>query len=228
MLWSHTDGDRPPLIRFPSAGGITLEGELRHPDGPARGTAVLSHPDPRHGGSKDHPLLWAIRNDLASARGLVVLAFNFRGVMGSEGERTNGVEEPDDVFAAIARVREEAPGPTVAAGWSFGANVALRAAARDERIARLALVGMPLGEAAEMVPPLDDETLARVTIPVLLVAGDGDPFCPVGEAEAVASRLPDARVDVVEGGDHYFPKREREVAELVGAFLGGAVAQPER
>jgi len=87
---------------------------------------------------------------------------------------------------------------------------------------------MPLGEAAEMVPPLDDETLARVTIPVLLVAGDADPFCPVGEATAVASRLPDGRVEVVEGGDHYFPKREREVAELVGAFLGGAVAQPER
>ena len=216
------------MIRFPSAGVITLEGELRHPDGPARGTAVLSHPDPRHGGSKDHPLLWAIRNDLASARGLVVLAFNFRGVMGSEGERTNGAEEPEDVSAAITRVREEAPGLTVVAGWSFGANVALRAAARDDRIARLALMGMPLGDAAAVVPPLDDETLARVTIPVLLVAGDGDPFCPVGEAEAVASTLPDARVEVIEGGDHYFPKREREVAGLVGTFLEEAVAQPER
>lgn len=213
------------MIRFPSGDGITLEGELRHPEGPARGSAILCHPDPRHGGSKDHPLLWAIRNDLASARGFVVLTFNFRGVMGSTGERTHGAREPADASAAITRVRREADGPTAVVGWSFGANVALRTAAGDDRIGRLALVGMPLGESAAVVPPLEDDALARVTIPVLLACGDADAICPPGELRALAERLPDARVEVIEGGDHYFPRREREVAALVGSFLAG---QPER
>ena len=32
------------------------------------GSAVICHAHPRHGGSKDHPILWAIRNELAAAR----------------------------------------------------------------------------------------------------------------------------------------------------------------
>jgi alpha/beta superfamily hydrolase len=49
----------------------------------APGAPPYLSPHPRHGGSKDHRLLWAMRNDLAAARGLAVLGFNFRGVKGS-------------------------------------------------------------------------------------------------------------------------------------------------
>ena len=52
-------------VTFTTEDGIRLEGELRMPDSASRGVAVICHPHPRHGGSKDHPLLWAIRNDLA-------------------------------------------------------------------------------------------------------------------------------------------------------------------
>lgn len=211
-------------IRFPTADGLSLEGELRFPDGEPRGTAVLCHPDPTYGGSKDHPLLWSIRNDLAAKRRLVVLAFNFRGVMGSEGSHTGGRDEPKDAAAAVSRVRREAPGPTVMVGWSFGANVALRTAAEDEGIAALALVAMPLGSAAEVVPPLPDRTIGRVTLPVLLVSGDRDEISPAGEVESLAKRLPDAETRIVQGADHFFPKREREVAELVGEFLAAAIS----
>ena len=55
-----------------------------------------------------------------------------------------GLDEVQDVRAAIGRVREEAPGPTVVCGWSFGANVALREAVDDERVAALVLIGVPL------------------------------------------------------------------------------------
>ena len=68
-------------IEFRSEDGVTLRGELRLPDAEPTASAVLCHPHPRQGGSKDHPLLWAIRNDLAS-RGFAVLSFNFRGVLG--------------------------------------------------------------------------------------------------------------------------------------------------
>jgi alpha/beta superfamily hydrolase len=142
-------------VRFRASDGVELEGEIREPDGQARGTAVLCHPHPQHGGSKDHPLLWAIRNDLAS-RGLSVLSFNFRGIMGSEGEHAGGIEEVEDARAAVDRVRRETSGPTFMAGWSFGANVALREAVDDERVAALALVGMPLAESSVALPDIPD------------------------------------------------------------------------
>ena len=101
-------------VTFSTEDGVRLEGELRLPDGEVRGSAVICHPHPQHGGSKDHPILWALRNELASRRGLAVLAFNFRGVMGSGGAYGGGHDELDDVHAAITRVSDEAPDlPTI-------------------------------------------------------------------------------------------------------------------
>src|SRR4029078_11683779 len=86
-----SDGGRAmDPVTFTTDDAARLEGELRMPEGEPRGTAVLCNPHPRHGGSKDHPLLWAIRNDLAATRRLAVLAFNFRGVMGSGGTYGGG------------------------------------------------------------------------------------------------------------------------------------------
>lgn len=207
-------------ITFQTEDGLTLEGELRAPDEASRGTAVICHPHPEHGGSKDHPLLWAIRNELAGKRGLVVLSFNFRGIMGSEGEHTGGEREPLDARAAVDRVRREAEGPTVMVGWSFGANVALRHAVTDERIAALALVGMPLGDLPVSTVPLPEEaTLGAWTTPVLLVAGDHDPVSPVPLLLELSGRIPNADVRVIEGGGHFFPKLEREAARAIGDFV---------
>ena len=205
-------------LRFHTADGVDLEGELREPEGEARGSAVICHPHPLEGGSKDHPLLWAIRNELAS-RGFVVLSFNFRGVMGSEGEHSKGVEEIEDVRAAVDRVREESSGPTFVAGWSFGANVALREAVQDDRVGALALVGMPLAESSGALPDLPDRSeLSSFGRPVLLVAGEADQFCPVPEVRSLGRRIRGAEVAVLPGTDHFFWKREREVAELIGDF----------
>lgn len=198
---------------------MTLEGELREPEGAPRGTAVICHPHPEHGGSKDHPLLWAIRNELAK-RGWLVLSFNFRGVMGSEGEHTGGEKETEDVKAAIDRVRGEADGPTVLVGWSFGANVAIRHAMTDPRVVALALVGLPLGfDPVPVVELPDDEALRAWDVPVLLVTGDDDAICPVPEALELSGRIPNADVRVFEGAGHFFRRREREPAEAVADFF---------
>jgi alpha/beta superfamily hydrolase len=213
-------------VRFPTSDGLTLQGELRRPDSGPRGTAVLCHPLPTHGGSKDHPLLWALRNDLATRRGLVVLGFNFRGVMGSEGSFGGGDAELSDVSAAVDRVRQEADGPTFVAGWSFGAMMALRHAAADDRVAALALLGLPLGHAAGSVAPgLDGPIPERLEIPVLLVAGDRDRFCPLPTCRAFRRRLPRAELLVVTDAGHFFRRREREVAEGVGRFVDRVLDQ---
>lgn len=205
-------------IRFETPDGCSLEGEIRTPEDPARGTAVIAHPHPLHGGSKDHPLLWNIRNDLAG-RGFVVLGFNFRGVMGSGGSHEGGVGELQDLRAAVGRVREEADGPTLVAGWSFGGNVALREAVEDERVGALALVGFPVNDPLGLPDPPDRETLAVFDRPVLFVSGEADQFSPVPDLQRLARKLPRGEVEVVADTDHFFWKREREVAKLIGDFV---------
>jgi hypothetical protein len=207
-------------IRFQTADGLSLEGELRFPDEPTRGTAVICHPDPRDGGSKDHPLLWAIRNDLAGRRGLVVLGFNFRGVMGSEGTHAEGVDEVQDVAAAVARVRLEAEGPTVLVGWSFGAHVALRYALAEGEIGGLALIGLPLEFVGRPLPPLPTrEELRDFATPTLLLVGEADPFCPVPALRSLARKIRGAETVALPDTDHFFPRREGEAARVVGEFV---------
>ncbi len=169
-------------VRFTTEDGVSLEGELRVDVAEPRGSAVLCHPHPRHGGSKDHPILWAIRNELAS-RGLAVLAFNFRGIMGSGGTYGGGHGEVKDVRAAVDRVLSAAPGrPTVSCGWSFGANVALREALEDDRIAALALTGLPLRPGDVQLPPLPTPAEVRMRRrPMLFLAGSDDEYCPADE-----------------------------------------------
>jgi alpha/beta superfamily hydrolase len=209
-------------VRFRTSDGVLLEGDLREADGSPKGTAVLCHAHPSFGGSKDHPVLWAIRNHLAARRGLHVLAFNFRGTMGSEGSHGGGGPELADLDAAITTVRAEADGPTVVAGWSFGANVALRHAVRDDRVAALALVALPLGPGAvsDLPPPPRSEDLQRLAAPVLLVAGSLDRLTSVNELQALADRIPRARLLLLPGTGHYFERREAELAEVIGDFVG--------
>jgi alpha/beta superfamily hydrolase len=205
-------------IRFATEDGISLEGELRRPDGEVVGSAVICHAHPRHGGSKDHPILWAIRTALAQ-RGFVVLAFNFRGTMGSAGTYAGGRAETRDVDAAIGRVRQESVGPTLVCGWSFGAAVALREALGDERVSALALIALPLDPADVDVPPIPSAAELRTfRRPMLLLAGEGDVYCPRPRLESLGSSLPNAEVVILSGTDHFLWRREKEAAEAVGAF----------
>lgn len=209
-------------VRFHTADGVMLEGEVREAEGVPLGTAVLLHAHPRHGGSKDHPVLWAIRNELAGRRGLTVLGINFRGTMGSGGDFGGGHHELKDAAAAVDRVREEAEGPTVVVGWSFGASVALRHALTDDRVGALVLVGLPLRETYGRVPSLPGPgSLERFETPVLLVSGDDDEISPAGALNELASRLPKAWTLLVPSGGHYFSRREREVAERIGEWVAG-------
>jgi len=210
------------LVTFATEDGIRLEAELRMPDATPRGAAVICHPHPRHGGSKDHPLLWAIRNDLAVARGLAVLGFNFRGVMGSAGTYGGGRDELRDTRAAIEAARSLAgvqDHPTILVGWSFGASVALREALDDARVSALALVGVPLRPGDIEMPPLPDRTDLRLFArPALLLAGEHDRYAPPEDLRAYGAQFPQAEVVIVPGTDHYFWRREKEAASVVGAF----------
>jgi alpha/beta superfamily hydrolase len=210
-------------VRFPTDDGVSLEGELRLPESEARGSAVVCHAHPRHGGTKDHPVLWALRNELA-ARGFAVLSFNFRGTMRSGGTHGAGRAEVRDVAAAITRAREAADGPTVVCGWSFGANVALREALDDDRVAALALIGLPLRHDVDLPPTPPAAELRLLRRPVLLLAGEHDAYAPLADLEALRDGIAGAEVAIVPGTDHYLWRHERTAASLVGEFVERAAA----
>jgi alpha/beta superfamily hydrolase len=210
-------------VRFPTDDGVSLEGELRMPESEARGSAVVCHAHPRHGGTKDHPVLWAVRNELA-ARGFAVLSFNFRGTMRSGGTHGAGRTEVRDVAAAIGRAREAADGPTVVCGWSFGANVALREALDDGRVTALALIGLPLRHDVDLPPTPPAAELRLLRRPVLLLAGEHDAYAPLADLEALRDGIAGAEVAIVRGTDHYLWRHERTAASLVGEFAERAAA----
>jgi alpha/beta superfamily hydrolase len=178
---------------------------------------VLCHAHPRFGGSKDHPILWAIRNELAS-RGFAVLAFNFRGTMGSGGTYGGGRLEPRDGAAAIDLVRGESDGPTLVAGWSFGANVAMHEALEDERVAALALLGFPVTHDLDIPDPPTETELRAFRRPVLFVGGEHDAYSPPDGLRTLSASLPRAEVEIIEGTDHYLWRHEKLAAEIVGGF----------
>ncbi len=77
-------------------------------------------------GSTDRAEIRFVAGHLA-ARGASVLALNFRGHGRSEGRCTLGADEPADVAAALAWLRERQAGvPVVTLGFSMGASIMVR------------------------------------------------------------------------------------------------------
>lgn len=203
-------------VTFRTEDGVRLEGEARVDVADPVAAAVICHAHPRHGGSKDHPVLWSLRNELAGARGFLTLLFNFRGTMGSGGTFGGGRDEVRDVEAAVGLVADRAPMvPLLLAGWSFGASVAMRAALRDERPGALAMIGLPLRRGdVEVPPPPAPEELRRRRRPTLFVAGSEDEYCPADELRAYAEAA-GGRALIVDGTDHYLWRHERETAVAI-------------
>ena len=99
------------------------------PEGEARGTAILCHPHPQHGGTMDNKVVATLARAFTQC-GWRAVRFNFRGIGGSAGNWDEGRGEIDDAVAVAAAVRE--PGwPLALAGFSFGAFVASHAAATN-------------------------------------------------------------------------------------------------
>lgn len=207
-------------VWFSTSDGVRLQGELRVDVPEPVASVVICHAHPRHGGSKDHPVLWAIRNELAGRRGYATLSFNFRGTMGSGGTYGGGRDEVRDAAAAFALMAERAL-PLLAVGWSFGASVALRAALVDERPSALALVGLPLRGGDLELPPVPEPALVRGRS-ILVAAGSEDPYCPPAELRAYAEAAA-AHALVLEGTDHFLRRRERELASEIADWSDGVL-----
>lgn len=207
------------LVRFPSADGLALEGRLT-PGDPGR-AVVLCHPHPQYGGSMLTPVILQAEQAFREA-GYTTLAFNFRGVGGSEGSFGGGHAEVADVEGALAFLAETLggwPARQAVAGYSFGSLVGGRAAAREPRVA------FYLG----IAPPLALETfdfLRAVAARIALIGGRRDEFGDPAGLEALAARLPRAPWLRLLDTDHFFTGATAALAEACRDAIAWADGAP--
>jgi alpha/beta superfamily hydrolase len=189
--------------------------------------AVVCHPHPLFGGTLHNKVVFHTMKALNSF-GFPVLRFNFRGTGLSQGEHDHAVGEVDDVRTALDWLDSEFHLPLIFAGFSFGAAVGLRAACEDARVRATIGLGVPVASvAAETEEPraYSFAFLANCTKPKLFVSGARDRFGPKAQLEALVASLPEPKKLVtIEGGDHFFAGRLRELREVIETWLKQAVS----
>jgi len=155
--------------------------------------------------------------------GFPVLRFNFRGAGLSQGAHDQGNGEVDDVRTALDWLDAEYHLPLLFAGFSFGAAVGLRAACSDARVRAAIGVGtpvVPVAEATEEPRVYALEFLKDCAKPKLFVSGGRDQFGPRAKLEALVASLPEPKkLVVIEGADHFFEGRLRELREAIEAWV---------
>ena len=182
-----------------------LETDLNDPGLPRRGIALIAHPNPVKGGSKDNKVVTTLAKTLFGL-GYVVIRPNFRGVGSSAGVFDQGTGETDDLVAVIRYAKGRfGELPLLLAGFSFGAFVQTRVA-QQVTAERLVLVG----------PAVNRFPAATVPANTLVVHGEHDEVVPLAAVLdwARPQQLP---LVVVPGGEHFFHGRLHLLAQIVRA-----------
>jgi uncharacterized protein len=199
-----------------------LEALLNAGAGNATHAAVVCHPHPLFGGTLHNKVVFHTMKALNSF-GFPVLRFNFRGTGLSQGEHDHGNGEVDDVRAALDWLDTEYHLPLVFAGFSFGAAVGLRAACPDARVGAVIGVGTPVAPVAggaEEPRVYTFDFMSDCVKPKLLVSGARDQFGPRAKLEALLAAMAEPkRLVVIEGADHFFEGRLRELREAIEAWV---------
>jgi alpha/beta superfamily hydrolase len=207
-----------------------LEALLNAGAGNATHAAVVCHPHPLFGGTLHNKVVFHTMKALNSF-GFPVLRFNFRGAGLSHGEHDQGNGEVEDVRTALDWLDAEFHLPLVFAGFSFGAAVGLRAACSDARVKALIGVGVPAVPVAadtEIPRTYTLDFLRDCARPKLFVSGARDQFGPRAKLETlVASASEPKKLVMIEGADHFFEGRLRELRETIEGWVRQTIAPQE-
>lgn len=192
----------PGLNLLEGAAGL-IEVLVDRPASGPRGVALVAHPQPLLGGSAQHKLPAFLARTLVEA-GYTVARPNFRGIGASAGVHDHGIGETDDLAVVAAALREAHPGaPLALVGFSFGAYVQARLAARLKEQGAPAWrsfhAGMPYGTVASG----RDFATPTGLVDAMVVHGEKDTSVPV-ERVYEWGRADSHPIVVVPGADHFF------------------------
>jgi alpha/beta superfamily hydrolase len=186
-----------------------IETDVNDPGGARRGLALIAHPNPLQGGTKDNKVVTTLAKAFY-ALGYVAARPNFRGVGATQGSHDGGRGEADDLVVVAAHLkREYGELPVVLAGFSFGSFVQTLVAKRL-KAERLVLVGPAVNRFPAETVPAD----------TLVIHGEHDEVVPLA-AVLDWARPQDLPIVVVPGGEHFFHGRLNSLSDIViRAFRG--------
>ena len=182
---------------------------------------VFAHPHPQFGGTMHTKVMYQGAKGLARI-GCGVLRFNFRGVGGSAGTFDQGEGEKADFRAALDYMSSRYPGrPLWAAGFSFGAWVALEVGAGDDRVSVLIGIAPPVASSTSGMV-YEFSTTLESEKPKFLIQGEADELCPLEGLWRFYSRLKEPKeLVVIDAADHLFEGKTQEVGEALEDLLEG-------
>jgi alpha/beta superfamily hydrolase len=172
------------------------------PDAPY--VTLLCHPHPLGGGTMHNKVVYHAMK-VFHGLGWPVLRFNFRGTGLSEGKH-DGKAESEDVRVALDWLSEEYRKPIVAAGFSFGAAMGLKACCVSYdthwEIQGFAALGLPIhSEGRDYSYP----HLSGCGLPKLFLSGDRDQFALAEQLRSiVATAAGPNQLRLIQGADHFF------------------------
>jgi predicted alpha/beta-hydrolase family hydrolase len=178
--------------------------------GATRARLVLAH---GAGAGQRHPFIVNVARRLA-AQGIETVTFNFP-YMEAKRRAPDRAETLEHCFRrVIDHVHGTSSGALVIGGKSMGGRIATQLAAQGAAVSGVFALGYPLhppGNPAQ----LRIGHLPAITVPVLIIQGERDPFGTPSELEHVIPTM-QARVEleVVSGGDHSLGARGRPPEQL--------------
>jgi len=186
-----------------------IEVAINDPGTSRRGLALIAHPHPLQGGTRENKVVTTLARACFSL-GYCALRPNFRGVGQSAGTHDKGTGETDDLVAVAERMRGRFGDlPLLLAGFSFGAFVQTRVA-RRLNAERLALI-------APAVNRFDADPVPEDT---LVVHGDQDDVVPLA-AVLDWARPQNLAIVVIPGGEHFFHGRLGQLQQIVTHWIRG-------
>jgi alpha/beta superfamily hydrolase len=180
-----------------------IETDINDPGESRRGIALIAHPNPLQGGTKDNKVVTTLAKAFFNL-GYVAARPNFRGVGASAGEHDAGRGEADDLVTVASDLAQRYPDlPLVLAGFSFGSFVQTHVVKRV-RCERMVLVG----------PAVNRFPAETVPAGTLVVHGEHDDVVPL-QAVLDWARPQQLPIVVVPGGEHFFHGRLNLLAQIV-------------
>jgi alpha/beta superfamily hydrolase len=128
----------------------------------------------------------------------------------------DGVGEQDDVRAALDQMQERFAGqPLVLGGFSFGSAMALRVAAKDDRVRAVVALGFPSSMSTAL------ESFDARGRPLLFVQGERDTLGPAAALRETVTAMPEPRqIVIVPEADHFFTGQLDALHDAVSAWAG--------
>jgi hypothetical protein len=202
---------------FDGLAGV-IDCALDWPEGAPTGWALVLHPNPAQGGTRDNKVVTTIARACVQ-RGLLAIRPNFRGIGSSGGTFDHGKGELLDMAALVEQFRvrypEIAAMPWVLGGFSFGTSIAVQLYAQWDRLGKnLPNIVMLTGSAAmrfrhsEVKAPED----------ALVIHGEVDEVVPLSEVMDWARPLGMPVVVIPEAG-HFFHGKLLILRQLVQTRL---------